>query len=98
MDVQNNVTVQIAAALEWAIQEGFELPFYLVAVAVNGSMLYGRYYPATDRGGLECEVLSKLFVDEFFQVPVNMMLVDSTGQAARVLLTKDEELAFTTLQ
>ena len=89
----DEIIIRIATALNIAIEKGFESPLYMVAVAVNGSMLYVRYVSP----GLDPEVLSEFYQDESFRLPVNIMLLDSRGRAARILIEKDQKPTLTTL-
>src|SRR5437867_4147737 len=45
----------MAEMLSTVLQQGFVLPFRLVAVSVNGSFMVGEYTPNADGSGLDCE-------------------------------------------
>jgi hypothetical protein len=52
-------------------------PILCAAVGCNGSLYYGRFSPD------KFEPLAEHFVDGGFTLPLNIMLVDSTGKDAR---------------
>jgi hypothetical protein len=66
--------------LQRIIEAGGEPPFYLVTVAINGSMLYARYCEAD--GVFDCDVLAESYNEKGF----NMMFVDASGEAYRALV------------
>src|SRR5215467_8055458 len=87
------VAAAIAQFLEGAIAEGFQLPFYMAAVAVNGSVTVARYTPTNGRDaeeGLDAKFLAQHIEGRGFALLVNVMLTDSTGQAALMLIEKPE--------
>jgi len=81
------VAEAVGEALGVCIERGFVLPFHAAAVGVNGSTIVVRYL-ATD-AGIAPEVLAEHYESEVFAAPVNIMIVDARGEAARVLITKD---------
>lgn len=72
---------QIQAALEQVLATGFVLPIHVAAVGSNGAGCLLTYQPCDD--GLMPE-FHYLHQGEMI-APVNMMLVDSRGEAARVV-------------
>ena len=74
-------------ALEHAHERGMLLPYVLVIVGVNGMILAARF---TATGETE------MLVDAagMMQLPINIMLIDATGEAARFLITKDGMTTF----
>ena len=87
------LTKGISKFLEAALDEGFALPLHLAAVSVNGSLTFIRY---TDGAGQELQayVLAEYFDGFGFNCPINAMLTDSRGQAARMLIRGPEEPEF----
>lgn len=61
-----------------------QFPFHVASVAVNGSVLVVRYTDIRD-----CVVLAGHLEGGAFKVPVNMMIVDSGGEAVRVVIGND---------
>ena len=77
---------QIARALEAARESGLVLPWHMAVIAANGALIYSRFDPASDET-LECTFLSEHLPDtNGFQAPVNIVLVDSNGEAMRILV------------
>ena len=68
--------------------QGFALPAYAVAVGENGSMQYLRCKRETD--GWIVEKLAQLMELEGFQLPINVIVTDSSGKrVARSVLDED---------
>lgn len=70
--------------LQTLLAQGFELPFYLAAVGCNGSFICSEFQPGPE--GLICEHVAERLVGEGLAAPVNMMIVDARGEAARVTI------------
>ena len=77
---------RLSAALGPVIAQGFEFPIFWVVVAANGEMLAGRYDLSESGSGLESRLLVRHSADGTFAVPINLMFVDSRGEAARVVI------------
>jgi len=75
---------RMAEALEICLKLGMKLPFTVAVVGVNGSVIAVRYTEGPC--SLDCDVLAEHFKDSQFQMPVNMMVVDAAGEAARLVL------------
>jgi hypothetical protein len=73
----------LRSALETLIGKGFQLPFHVAAIGLNGSFLPATYVPAED--GLEAQVHSMHGARDF-KAPINVMFVDNRGEAARVIV------------
>ena len=67
-------------ALEMCVEQGFVKPLLMVGVAVDGSLFALR----TD--GENVQILAQHDEGEVWIAPVNMMIVDARGEAARILL------------
>jgi hypothetical protein len=63
---------------------GMELPFVLFASSANGSTYVARYFQTGPGDKLSCEVLGDHTVDSGFEFPINIMIVDQTGEAVRI--------------
>ncbi len=77
---------QIAPAIEKLITEqGFEVPLYLASIAANGSIVALHYRwtdPTQPEEGLDADLVADHTVGPGFQVPINMIFVDATGERA----------------
>jgi hypothetical protein len=74
----------IREALEHYQDQGRPLPYLLVACSINGVVTAARY----SKGGNG--LLTEMLVDakEVMLLPLNMMLIDGGGEAARILVFK----------
>jgi len=93
----NGLSEGMAKFLAASIEAGFEYPLLVTAVAVNGSMMFSRYTPTNGENtddGLDCKVLARHYEGAVFKLPINVMLTDSNGQAARMLIRKPGEPEF----
>ena len=79
---------QIARALEAARESGLVLPWHMAVIGANGALIYSRFDPASDETEtLECTFLSEHLPDtDSLTAPVNIVLVDSNGEAMRILM------------
>ena len=82
------LTELLANVLNKCQQRGMPLPYLLVAVAINGSIMGARYVQHGGRG-LDAEFLVEHTVDDMMMLPMNIMIVDAKGEAVRVLITKE---------
>ena len=76
---------QIPEILEQCHQRGLVLPYLIVAVAINGSILALRCTQNVE--GLDAQVLVSLMTNETMELPINIMVVDAVGDACRVIVT-----------
>jgi hypothetical protein len=80
-----------AMILEDLQERGFALPFHVAAVGVNGAILAGDISEDATRSHLDFAVTAEHYPDDRgFECPMNMMFVDSKGEAARVVLGRLE--------
>ena len=86
----------LAAALAEVLAEllgrGFELPIYAGVVSANGCAMW-LVYVANDRGGLDVKTLAEGLPHKNMMLPINIMLVDSRGEAAPVVVPPGEPSA-----
>jgi len=87
---------QITAILTACLERGFELPLCLCVVGVNGAVLAVRYALKED-AGMDCEVLAQHVPEPVFLLPINMMITDAQGEAARVVIAQQEGWHFADL-
>lgn len=82
-----------AEILRTLLDKGFQLPIYWVAVGINGSILAAQYEASGDKD-LTCNFLIEHCPSGTVQFPINMMFVDSQGQAARVLIKGPDKVEY----
>lgn len=68
------------------IDHGFKLPVHCAMVGVNGSVSATLIEKAEGQPRLSTERTVEHIVDGRFVVPINVFLVDSRGEAVRVLV------------
>ena len=86
---------QWAAIINACLDRGFVLPLHLCAVSVNGAVLVVRYSQSEeDEENIDGEVVVQHFPDAGAQLPINIMITDVDGDAARVLLTHPDQWQF----
>lgn len=71
--------------LDQLLERDFKPPLTFAAVALNGATGLGRFVPVDDGDGLSCEILHKSDHADWL-TPINLMFVDATGEAARVVI------------
>lgn len=76
----------LAASLETLIQTGFQSPLRVAGIAMNGIMFLLTLEPEGDhhQGQWQLEPSGDL------TTPINVMIVDKTGNAARLVLKAGE--------
>jgi hypothetical protein len=70
--------------LSTCLERGMVLPFISVVASANGSIFAVRYVQAAD--GLEPVRLTQHLEAPGFTLPINIMIMDQTGEAARIKL------------
>ena len=78
---------QIGEMLNTCLEQGMVLPFIVVSVSTNGSVLVLRYEQGDER--LDAVSLAEHVVQPGFILPINCMLVDQAGDAARIVIAQD---------
>ncbi len=84
----------LGESLREMIERGFEPPLWVAVISINGCTLTFRYDADADpsTGGLSPTLLTS-HASEALRLPINVMFVDSRGEAALVLLdTKGYQL------
>jgi hypothetical protein len=84
----------IANAIERCQSRGMRFPLLLVAIGVNGALFSARYTERTEGDGLDVEMMAEHSVEPGIQLPINIMIVDPTGEAARVLIGSAGTMTF----
>jgi hypothetical protein len=92
MALRRELFAEVVAELVDA--RGFVPPLSMVGVADDGSMFGVRF--TQDDGQLKPELVCQ-YVEVQFGLPMNVMVVDNAGKAARVLLALDGKRTVTML-
>jgi len=89
---------QLADIINACLERGLVLPLHLCAVSVNGAVLVVRYSESEeDEDSIDAEVVVQHYLDAGVQLPINMMMTDADGEAARVLLVDPDRWQFADL-
>jgi hypothetical protein len=78
----------LTEAFNQCIAHGMKLPFIVSAISINGSVLVLRV-----NDGRGPDMLAEHFEDDVFTSPVNLMVVDRHGEAARVLIAASGKIS-----
>ncbi len=73
---------QLSQLLVACLERGMQLPFIVAAVAINGATVVARYTQGDK--GLDAQVIEEYAQAGEFRLPINMMVVDAEGNAARI--------------
>ena len=79
----------IVAILKACLARGFVPPLYMCAVSVNGSVLTTRFAYTPDETEIKATLLTEHMSDGVYILPVNLMITDTRGEAARAVLQYD---------
>ena len=89
---------QLADIINACLERGFVLPLHLCAVSVNGAVLVVRYSESEDdEESIDGEIVVQHGPAAGAQLPINMMITDADGEAARVLLVHPDTWQFADL-
>ena len=89
---------QWADIINACLERGLVVPLHLCAVSVNGAVLVVRYSESEeDEDSIDAEVVVQHYPDAGVQLPINMMITDADGDAARVLLVDPDRWQFADL-
>ena len=76
-------------ALESYLNQGMQLPLVLTAVSSNGSVFALRFDQEEDVARLTPTLLAEYTDGPGFILPINIMIADATGDAARIVVNQD---------
>jgi hypothetical protein len=66
---------------------GFAMPLHVALIGANGAMMYAAYLQSEDpEGGVATEALADHNIEVGMKVPINIVLVDAKGDAARIVV------------
>lgn len=80
----------LAEVLSTLLEHGFEPPIHVGVVSRNGCAMW-FVYVANEQGSLDAKMLAEFAPHVTMTLPINIMLVDACGEAARVVLRPGEE-------
>ncbi|MGB8298980.1 MAG: hypothetical protein WCG85_26415 [Polyangia bacterium] len=83
-----------AKLLEALLAQGYQLPIHCAVLGANGSLIAVLFQKIVGDDGLSSVCTGHHFLDEGFVLPVNMLFVDSRGEATRVLVESDGRAQF----
>ena len=67
------------------------MPIHFAAVGANGAAVTGTYRLLSGNSGFECQITAQTPDPEGMIAPVNIMYVDSKGEAALVVLRQNSD-------
>jgi hypothetical protein len=77
---------EVPEILEECHVRGLVLPYFLVAIAANGSIMALRCTEQPNQG-IDAQLIVRRLINEAMELPINIMIVDSVGEACRVIIT-----------
>jgi len=84
-----NLAAKITEAINACLQRGMKLPFVVAIVGPNSSVFCLRYNKDEAGDTLEATALAEHGEPGDFASPINMMVVDQTGEAVRATITRE---------
>jgi hypothetical protein len=85
----------VTAILEECYSRGMRLPYLFVAVSLDGRVMGVRFTEAEDGEGLDAQpIAGNPNAVATMPMPINVMIVDATGQAACALISGRGEVTF----
>lgn len=76
----------LAGILDALLERGFQLPIHCAVMGVNGSLVAALFDKAADEYRFSTTCTAQYFVDDGFTLPINILFVDSRGEATRVFV------------
>ena len=87
----------ITAVLEECYSRGMQLPYLFVAVSLDGRVMGVRFTEAEDGEGLDAQPIAgnpNALATMPMPMPINVMIVDATGQATCALISGPGQVTF----
>jgi len=88
--MHEDIIERIRAGLRMFIDMGMVQPFYIAAVGAGGAIICLVMKEKKDASGVDCEFLCEHIPEGQLRFPINLMWVDSRGEAARMVLSPDD--------
>jgi hypothetical protein len=79
----------LAKILDTLLERGYRLPIHCAVMGVNGSLIAALFSKVAGEDRFLTTCTAQFFVDDGFALPINMLFVDSRGEAMRVLVEAD---------
>ena len=87
----------ITAILEECYSRGMQLPYLFVAVSLDGKVMGVRFTEAEEGDGLDAQpIAGNPNALATMPMPLNVMIVDATGQATCALISGPGQVTFAT--
>jgi hypothetical protein len=86
-----SVIYDSAASIQQLLDRGFVMPIHFAAVGINGVAVTGTCRFLSGNSGFECQITAHTPGPEGMMAPVNIMYVDSKGEAALVVLRQSSD-------
>ena len=85
----------VTAILEECYSQGMQLPYLFVAVSLDGMLMGVRFTEAEDSDGLDAQpIAGNPNALASMSMPINVMIVDATGQATCALISGPRQVTF----
>ena len=85
----------ITAVLEECYSRGMRLPYLFVAVSLDGKLIGVRFTEAEEGDGLDAQpIAGNPNALATMPLPINVMIVDATGQATCALISGPGQVTF----
>lgn len=79
----------LARILDTLLERGYRLPIHCAVMGVNGSLIAALFSKVAGEDRVLTTCTAQYFVDDGFTLPINMLFVDSRGEAMRVVVEAD---------
>jgi hypothetical protein len=80
----------IRDALQSAADDGYEPPYYLAVVGINGETIVMQFDYQEETDNFKARTLCEASPDGLMMLPINGMLVDSQGRASHLRIDGPE--------
>jgi hypothetical protein len=84
----------LARIIETLLERGYVPPIHCAVLGVNGSLIAALFHKVEGEDRFSSTCTAQYFLDEGFVLPINMLFVDSRGEAMRVLVETDGSAQF----
>ena len=84
----------LARIIETLLERGYVPPIHCAVLGVNGSLVAALFQRVAGEDRFSTTCTAQYFLDEGFLLPINILFVDSRGEAMRVLIESDGAVQF----
>jgi hypothetical protein len=92
-NIDLDLATELNAVLNTLLAKGFTPPFHWALISSNGCILSGAFHDATG-AGLQMQVIGVHAPQAIFAVPLNLLIVDTAGQAAHVAIQESGQVDY----